>query len=388
MRNVALDLGNRITFAESSGGVIVKRATVESLEELRPILGPDTEKARVAFEACREAWHFHDVLTGWGHEVLLVDTTRARQMGIGQHKKKNDRIDASTMALAVEEGRIPRAHVLSSGRRQMRELLTVRKHLTRTRAVYAMEVRGLLRARGVRAPRCSPDNIVSVVRASCPPEHVAGVEPLLKVIESLNPQLLELDMQLEQLGESEPVITLLKTAPGVGAVVSAAFVSVIDDAVRFKTAHQVEAYLGLVPSENTSGKRRLGAITKQGNSYLRALLIQAAWSIIRTRASNPLKTWALAVARRRNQKVIAAVALARRLAGVLWAMWRDGTVFEAKRVGHSSAVGLENQAVTTLGVAHAMRRVAQEVTVVEAAKKYAASKTPRPVRKALAALNK
>jgi hypothetical protein len=74
----------------------------------------------------------------------------------------------------------------------------------------------------------------------------------------------------------------LTTTPGVGPIVAASFVSVVDDAYRFRRAHQVESYLGLVPSEDTTGgKRRLGAISKQGNSYLRALLVQAAWVIMR-----------------------------------------------------------------------------------------------------------
>jgi len=387
MRNVALDLGNRITFAEALNGAIIKRATVESIEELRPLLGPGTPEARVAIEACREAWHIHDVLSEWGHEVLLIDTTRAREMGIGRHRRKNDRIDAATMALSVEKEDVPRAHVLSPSRRRMRELLTVRKQLTKTRATYAMEARGLLRARGIRIPSCKVDHFAAVTRETCPAEHVALVEPLLKVMAPLSVQLLELDIQLELLARREPVIALLKTTPGVSNVVATAFVSVIDDAKRFKTAHQVQAYLGLVPSENTSGKRRLGAITKEGNSYLRALLVEAAWSVIRSRSPNPLKVWALAVARRRNQKLIAAVALARRLSGVLWAMWRDGTVFEARRVGQKSALGLELQAEGTLGVAHAIRQVSQEKGVVEAARTYAAGKTPRRVKKALKAMS-
>jgi hypothetical protein len=141
----------------------------------------------------------------------------------------------------------------------------------------------------------------------------------------------------------------------VAAVVSTAFVSVIDEPRRFKRAHQVEAYLGLVPSEHTSVHRQLGSITKQGNKYLRALLIQAAWSIMRTRFTDPLRIWAQRIAQRRGKK-IAAVALARRLAGILWAMWRDGTVYEPARVGQVGAQGVERRAQQELAVAAAMRR--------------------------------
>lgn len=381
MRNVALDLGNRISFAEVANGKVVKRGVVNSISELEPVLGSQAEKATVAFEACREAWHLHDILKRWGHEPVMVDTTRARQMGIGHHKKKNDRIDAETLARALEERRVPRAHVLSPGRRAMRELLNVRRHLTTTRASFVAEMRGLLRAHGLRLRSCGVENFVQMAKAACPEQHRTGIAPLFTMVEQLDPLILDVDAKLEMLTNEEPAVALLKTTPGVGTVVSTAFISVVDNPSRFKSAHQVEAYLGLVPSENSSGRRRLGGITKQGNSYARALLVQAAWSIIRTRGSNPLKVWALAVAKRRAKKQVAAIALARRLAGVLWAMWRDGTVFEASRVGERSARGLETQADQTLAVAAAVRRVSQDKAVINAALKSAAAKTPRAVRR-------
>src|SRR5207237_1169126 len=108
----------------------------------------------VAFEACREAWAVHDQLKAWGHEPLMLDTTRIRQLGIGQHKRKNDRIDAETMARALEIGRIPLAHVLSLHRRELRELLGARRALVGTRAEYVTHIRGLARAHGKRLPNC------------------------------------------------------------------------------------------------------------------------------------------------------------------------------------------------------------------------------------------
>jgi transposase len=94
---------------------------------------------------------------------------------------------------------------------------------------------------------------------------------------------------------------------------------VIDEAGRFGDAHSVQAYLGLVPCEDSSGgRRRLGSITKQGNSYARAMLVQAAWSVLRCGdESDPLVRWGHAVGERRGKR-IAVIALARRLAGVLW----------------------------------------------------------------------
>jgi transposase len=152
------------------------------------------------------------------------------------------------------------------------------------------------------------------------------------------------------------VTALLKTAPGVATVVAAAFVSVIDEAERFRRAHEVESYLGLVPSEDTSGKRRLGAITKRGNTYARALLIQAAWAIIRSKGNDPLAEWGRGIALKRTKRV-AAVAVARRLVGILWAMWRDGTVYEGTRVGSGMERGIEQPPQVR---AAALRRAARK----------------------------
>src|SRR5690606_9704221 len=94
MRSVALDLGaKKIAYCEVSDGEVVDRAMVSSLSSLESLLGPRAQPARVAIEACREAWFVHATLTAWGNEVLLVDTTRSRKLGIGQHRRKNDRID-------------------------------------------------------------------------------------------------------------------------------------------------------------------------------------------------------------------------------------------------------------------------------------------------------
>ena len=376
MRSVALDLGNRITYARAENGVVVERAVASSLSELEKYLGAETEPATVAVEACREAWHVLDVLKGWGHEGVLVDTTRVREVGVGHHKRKNDRIDAGVLAIAVEKGNIPRAHVLSPARRQLRELLGVRRSLTEARASFVSQARGVCRARGFRPPACAVENFVSVAEKHLPKELLEDIRPLLQVLESLAPKIVELDARLELAAAEEPVIDRLKTVPGIGTVTAAAFVSVIDDAKRFDHAHEVESYVGLVPSEFTSGRRKLGGITKQGNSYLRALLVQAAWALLKTRGPNPLRTWTQAVQRRRGKKV-GAVALARRLAGMLWAIWYDGTVYDARCAGVASAEGLKQQAHRADAVAAAV----QDAAFVSAALNNARKKVPFAVRR-------
>ena len=132
MRNIGLDLGaKKICSAKCRGAKVVARRTVSALSGLDDVLGGNALKARVAIEACREAWHVHDELVRRGHEVKLVDTTRVKKLGIGQHRRKTGRIDAEVLARALESGHIPEAHVLSPHRRALRTRRVVRRFANR-----------------------------------------------------------------------------------------------------------------------------------------------------------------------------------------------------------------------------------------------------------------
>ena len=379
MRIVALDLGvKKTSYCELSQGQVVHRTTVCEFESLKPLLGPDQPAAKVAIEACREAWFVHDLLVDWGNEVLLVDTTRSRQLGIGQHGRKTDRIDAETLARALESGRIPLAHLLSPKRRELRRVLGVRRALVEARAQMVTTVRGLMREQGVKIPSCHTEDFVGKCGVrKVGPELSQLIEPLLVLLATINPQLASVEAQLALLCAQEPIIALLTTAPGVGTVVAACFISVVDDAKRFHTAHQVESYLGLVPSEDTTGgKRRLGAISKEGNSYLRMMLVQAAWSLLRSQdKSDPLYLWATKLVERRGKR-IAVIALARRLVGVLWAMWRDGTVYDAGHLAQQGARGLRRAVQSLEQQTAALAKAAKKVSF----KHPASTKTAKPIR--------
>ena len=346
MRTVSLDLGaRRVDFCEVGDGGEIRRATRRSLEGLEEQLGPGTAPARVAFEACREGWYVARVLEGWGHEPVMVDTTRAKQLGIGQHGRKTDRVDAERLAVALKEGRIPQAHILSPERQELRFHMAVRRMLVESRAQYVTAIRGIVRAHGGRIPSCATrDFLEKLKEVELDEQTRVYTAPLSSALKVLMRRVAEMDLRLEELSRKDPVIQRLQTVPGVGLVVAAVFVSVIDDAVRFRDAHQVESYLGLVPSEeSTGGRRRLGAISKAGNTYARALLVEAAWTVLRSKEEDPLRAWARQVVRRRGHR-IGAVALARRLVGILWAVWRDGTVYDPQRVGQASAQGVSRQA--------------------------------------------
>jgi transposase len=153
------------------------------------------------------------------------------------------------------------------------------------------------------------------------------------VIELLNDRVALADKQLKELALEHPVCLRLMSIPGVGPVTSIRFVAALDRVDRFPNAHSVQCYLGLVPGENSSStrKRRTG-ITKAGPPRVRWTLAQAAWALRNapSRRLDPLVLWAIEVEKRRGKK-IAMTALARRLAGVMYAIWRDGSRYEPAR---------------------------------------------------------
>jgi transposase len=168
------------------------------------------------------------------------------------------------------------------------------------------------------------------------PQLAAQIAPALALLAPLNEQITELDSQVSTCAREDDRTRRLMTVPGVGPLTAVVFVATIDQVARFRNAHQLESYLGLVPREwSSSETQRKGSITKAGNTRMRWLLVEAAWCILR-RKKKPetaqLREWADRIALRRGSHV-AAVAPARRLAGILYAMWRDHTEYDPNQIG-------------------------------------------------------
>ena len=162
----------------------------------------------------------------------------------------------------------------------------------------------------------------------------AELLPLFTVLAPINEQIVAADHRIAALTRADATVALVATAPSIGPITASAIVATVDDIGRFTSAHQFEAFLGLVPGERSSGeKRRIGRITKAGNSRVRYLLVEAGWRILRSKGEETaaLRAWALTIAARRGKR-IAVVALARRLAGIVYAMWRDGHAYDATRL--------------------------------------------------------
>lgn len=336
MDTIGLDLHKResqLCIGHADGSITEQRI-VTSRERFTAVLG-QRPRARILLEASTESEWVAQHLEALGHEVIVADPNYAPMYATRSRRVKTDRRDARTLMEACRAGTYRPAHRLSAARRQVRTELAVRDAVVRTRTRYVALAKTLVRRDGLRVPSSAAERVEVHLRAlPLPPALASGLAPLLTLLPPLNAAIAAADQRLAALEQTDASVALLMTAPGIGAVTASALVATIDDARRFASAHQLEAYLGLVPGERSSGElRRIGPITKAGNRRVRWLLVEAAWRILRSKdpASAPLRAWARPIAARRGPP-IAAVALARRLAGILYAMWRDGVPYDARKV--------------------------------------------------------
>jgi len=333
MDTIGLDLHKRESqlCVLTEAGEIVERRIVTSRERFTVVLG-GRPPAHILLEASTESEWVARHLESLGHAVIVADPNFAPMYATRRRGVKTDRRDARTLAEACRLGAYRRAHRASDGQRHVRAELAVRDALIRTRTRYVALTKALVRRDGLRLPSGEPAHTEAKLAAlPLPPALAAELAPLRALWEPMNTQIAAADAQLAHVAAADPVVTQLMTAPAIGPVTAVAFVATLDDVTRFARAHQVAAYLGLTPREYSSGEQqRRGRISKTGNTRLRSLLVEAAWRVLRTKdaAAAPLRAWAERIAQRRGRS-IAAVALARRLAGILYAMWRDGTDYRA-----------------------------------------------------------
>jgi transposase len=340
MEHIGIDVHKRecqVCILTESGEVVERRIRTEQ-GRMQELLG-HRGRAKILMEASTESEWVARCLEQMGHEVVVADPNFAAMYATRSRRVKTDKRDARTLAEACKLGAYRPSYRVTDARRHIRAQLAVRDALVKSRARCIILCGSLIRAAGLRVASGGPHTFVErVERVQMPGELKAQVAPLLAVMLHLNEQIAFLDGVLERLSQQDEQVSCLCTVPGVGAVVASSFVCAVDKAGRFEGAHQVAAYLGLVPSENSSGeKQRRGRITKAGNPRVRWLLVQSAQCILRMK--NPdtahLREWAEQITARRGRK-IAVVALARRLAGILFAMMRDGAEYKPPKQQASS----------------------------------------------------
>jgi len=332
MEHVAIDLGGResqICVRREDGAIVEERrwATVNLGQFLsrRP-------KSRVVLETCAEGFAVADVALELGHEVRVVPGTLVRSLGVGARGVKTDRRDAQVLSEVSCRIDLPSVHIPSALSRRRKSFCGMREALVGARTQIINTVHGWMRTQGRGTVRSgTAETLPARVRKHWGEELPGYVARQLKVVEELNVHIAEADAELEKLAEKDEECRRLMTVPGVGPLTAIRFVAAVDEVGRFDGAHKVEAYLGLVPGEHSSSDRQhRTSITKAGPGALRRALVQGAWAARRTRGDHPMVAWSMEVEKRRGRRV-AVLALARKMAGIMYALLRDGGSYEAKR---------------------------------------------------------
>lgn len=331
----AIDLHMRysqIRIIDEHGVVLRDQRVVTSRERLVHAFagaGP----LRILLETGTESEWVAQTLEGAGHTVIVADPNYAPMYGERHRRVKTDRRDVAALAEANRRGWYRVAHRTSAAQRSTRHVLRARRQIVQMRSGAVALIRSLVKQEGYRVPRCGAERVPAQLETlGLPAALTAIVAPLVRMIERATTEITTLDEHLEGRAAADPLVQRLRTVPGVGLVVALTFRAQIDDVGRFRHAGQVSAAIGLVPREDSSAERRhRGHITKAGPRELRSLLVQAAWACWRSKQSATLRAWAEQLAARRGRR-IAVVALARRLSRLLYALWRDGTSFDVKKL--------------------------------------------------------
>jgi transposase len=340
---VASDLAKEVfelAFADGAGRILERkrlsrRAFARCLDNRPPL--------EVVMEACGSAHYWGRRFLAQGHAVRLLP---ARDVRPYVRRNKTDRADAAGLVEAARCGQIDPVPVKSPRQQGMQALHRVREQLKAQRTATINLVRGLLREFGVAVP-AGAAKLPAAVRAALedgendvPMGLRATLAEQMERIASLSRDMAAIERRLAEEAEQDVAVQRYQTLPGVGLLTATALRASAGDLSRFRSGRHLAAWLGLVPREHSSGQqRRLGKITKRGDSYLRTLLIHGGRAVLtsaglRRRTGQPLdglQAWALDLQQRQGHNK-AAVALANKLARRLWALDHHGTAFNPHHI--------------------------------------------------------
>lgn len=294
------------------------------------------EPMRIALETGMHSPWVSRQLQQWGHEVIVANASKVRL--IGNSRRKNDRLDAQTLAdLASVRPRLlsPVEH-LSAPAQAHRGVLRSREALVRSRSSLILHARGLVKAWGGRLPASSAESFAKKARGAVPAELLAALTAVLEMIEQLTAKIRAYDRQIEELLKTQyPQAQRLRQVQGVGPITALAFVLAVGEPQRFAKSRTVGAYFGLTPAQRDSGSLQPQLrISKQGDGYVRKLLVQCAHYVVGPfGVDSDLRRLGerLAQVGGKNAKKRAVVAVARKLAVLLHRLLVSGQAYEPLR---------------------------------------------------------
>lgn len=290
--------------------------------------------ATVVMEACGSAHYWGRELQKRGHRVVLLPPHQVRPYVRGN---KTDRTDAKGILEAYRNAALRPVPVKSVSQQALTALHRFRAGWMKERTARLNALRGLLRELGIFIPMGAREVIPAVwaqledADSEIPAALRSVFAEACQEIRDIEARVTKVDHQLEALADEIPAAVWLLTIPGIGLITATALVAFIGDIRRFPSGRHLASYLGLTPREFSSGlKRRLGRISKRGDGYLRTLLIHGARSVLvhaRKQQPDRLRSWANDLAKTRVHNK-AAVAVANKLARIVWAVWTKNVPYE------------------------------------------------------------
>jgi transposase len=309
---------------EATGELSERRLDHESGEAdafYRGLPGP----VRVGIEATGPIRWFERLLTELGHELWIGDAGKIRASEV--RKQKTDERDALLILDLMLAKRFPKIWVPTPDERDLRQLLWHRHKLVCMRTMLGNQLHALALSEGLRRKKklFTKQGRVELQNLGLAPWASRRREELLKLLDQLEPPIAELDRAVGEEARRREDAVCLMTHPGIGPVTSLAFVLAIGPIARFSRSKKIASYLGLNPSEESSGgRRRLGAISKQGNTMVRWLLIEAVYPAVR---KDPELRQDYQRLKFRRGHAVAKVAIARKLAVRMYWMLRSGAEY-------------------------------------------------------------
>jgi len=332
---IGLDLGDRNSWywvGEETGQIQREQRVRTSAKGLREVF-TGMPRSRIALETGTHSPWISRLLSELGHEVIVANARKVRL--IGESRKKDDRLDAQTLArlARIDVELLCRVKHRSAQGQADLAMIRARAGLVRARTALVNTARGLAKSYGERLRGCKVRNLNLEKAQGLSPELQAALEPLLAAIEELSQRIGEYNQQIESLAQERyPQTALLKQVKGVGTLIALTFLLTLEDPHRFRKSRDVGCYLGLQPGRRNSGQSQPQMhISKEGDPYLRTLLVQAAQHILGPFGVDcDLRRWGLKLAERggRSGKKRAIVATARKLAVLLHHLWVSGEVYE------------------------------------------------------------
>ena len=311
------------------GEVTVRRRVPTTEASLRRFFGP-RDRSKVTLESGPVTPWVYRLLCELGQEVTVVNPRRVRL--IAESTLKTDGIDAEVLARLsrLDLGLLRPVYQRTREAQELRTRLRVRSSLVKARTSLINAVRGTLRAQGYRVPSCAAKSFVvrfASVRLETSLSDAIG--PLVTTIGELTDRINRLEKELAAESSSNETLKRLQTVPGVGPLVSLAFVGWMDRPNRFQKSRDVGPCLGLRPSLRRSGGHEIrGRITREGDAEMRRLLVQAAHAALSCKKESALKRWGESLVERVG-KSKAVVALARKIGVLLHRLWVTGESFQA-----------------------------------------------------------